>query len=549
MTFENILIMARSTSFFYMTMKIVGFITMSNPIYANSSNGHYRISSTIKNRNNFVSFGKWIIGRSTTNMDDTRDICRNVFQKKQSQIQSMPVKVNNENYFKVQGSEIRNQYKLNDKSMNSVSSSSTIPVRWEDQMVRKLQESCFKISEMAMERGKEFRSKLLLPTKLHQQTIVPTVISQDHEVMNNDDDESKVIVNSLTQPLIDENIWDKLDGTEFQRYPEIWNKLAKIGEKIATHDESNEWIDWNMYSNNENKVLNDGTTIHVWTGKSLKANVRGSHLPWIKTRSLIPFTPNEMVELLLDSKRVKSYNQWSLGRKDCWVANTIVPVLVQQEDVNNNPEEIPSPFSFTKIVKNRVQPPLGAKQMISTTLLHAQPCDSNRDFPSKEQSSNNDNSSTSNNRQTWIVVSRAVGGNAFYESEHDDDVGTSEMLFGINVIQPYDDKHSILTAVTHIYSSAVPTMLAERVGVKSAIKFVQDMRSLKEMALVVAKEKAALVATYTANYSRGQFLDRHEITFKPRSHDNSKLCTITEKNNEYIRVSSVSSESRSNVKG
>ena len=172
----------------------------------------------------------------------------------------------------------------------------------------------------------------------------------------------------------------------------------------------------------------------------------GSQVPFIKTRSIIPLAVEEMVELLLDSSRVKTYNPWSLGRRDCWVADYDA--------------------EHTKIVKNRVQPPFGAKAMVSTTLLHARPAAATEDDGA------------------WIVVSRSVGGFRFAEPD-DATVGRSDILLGVNLLQPVDNESCLLTAVTHVYSSAVPTMLAERLGVQSAVKFVRDMRSLKVAAAVV----------------------------------------------------------------
>ena len=77
------------------------------------------------------------------------------------------------------------------------------------------------------------------------------------------------------------------------------------------------------------------------------------------------------------------------------------------------------------------------------------------------------------------MVSRAIGGTRYHEPD-DDSAGRSDILLGVNLLQPIDASSCQLTAVTHVYSSAVPAMLAERLGVKSAIKFVKDMRSLVE---------------------------------------------------------------------
>lgn len=254
------------------------------------------------------------------------------------------------------------------------------------------------------------------------------------------------VLQAVTQPIIPQDIWDRLSGREFQEHPDLLDDLATMGEDFARNDNSNnEWVDWSPHGSTlDGKLLPDdddgGGAIHVWTGKAKKEGY-GATVPWIKTRSVVPMSPQEMAELLLDSDRVKTYNAWSTGRKDMWTT----------ED------------GLTKIVKNRTQPPIvGSKAVVGITLLHARPLE--------------------HEPGSWLVVSRAVGGGRFFEPDGEDKgAGKSDILLGVNLLQPVagDAESSILTAVTHAYSSGVPTMLAERLGVKSAIKFVKDMRALK----------------------------------------------------------------------
>jgi hypothetical protein len=249
-------------------------------------------------------------------------------------------------------------------------------------------------------------------------------------------DESSML-QALIQTLIPKPVWDQLQGDEFKRFPDLLDGLSKTGEQLARQDFSNLWIDWKIHSSGGDS-LEDGDVL-VWTGKSLKEGY-GSAVPWIKTRSIIPLAADEMVELLMDSSRVTTYNPWSLGRIDCWVAD---------------PDPV-NPTRQTKIVKNRVQPPMGAKPAVSVTMLHARPVAVDG---------------------TWLAISRATGGNLY--PEHDQDaVGTSDILLGVNLIQPVDEDSCMLTAVTHAYSAVMPGMLAERLGVKGALKFVKDIRAL-----------------------------------------------------------------------
>jgi hypothetical protein len=250
-------------------------------------------------------------------------------------------------------------------------------------------------------------------------------------------DESSML-QAMIQTLIPKPVWDQLKGDEFQRFPDLLDGLSQTGEQLARQDSSTNSIDWKIHSSG-GVSLEDGDVL-VWTGKSLKEGY-GSAVPWIKTRSIIPLAADEMVELLMDSSRVTTYNPWSMGRIDCWVAD---------------PDPV-HPTRQTKIVKNRVQPPMGAKPAVSVTMLHARPVAVDG---------------------TWLAISRATGGNLYPELDQDA-VGTSDILLGVNLIQPVDEDSCMLTAVTHAYSAVMPAMLAERLGVKGAIKFVKDIRALR----------------------------------------------------------------------
>jgi hypothetical protein len=244
-------------------------------------------------------------------------------------------------------------------------------------------------------------------------------------------DVKEIVLPAITDPIIDTATWERLTGREFQEHPELMQDLAVMGEQVARVDTSNTWIAWTCHDKQEMDLA--AGDIQTWTGKS-KRDGYGSNLPWIKTRSVVPMTPVEMVDLLMDSSRVTTYNPWSIGREDLWVS----------EDNNS------------KIVRNRTQPPLGSKVMVATTLLHAQQLDDG----------------------AWMLVSRAVGGDVYHDSS-DKNASKSDILLGVNLLEPYSDHSSVLTAVTHVYSSAVPLMLAERLGVKSAVKFVKDIRAAK----------------------------------------------------------------------
>jgi hypothetical protein len=234
--------------------------------------------------------------------------------------------------------------------------------------------------------------------------------------------EEDLLSDALSHPLIREAAWIAQSGEEFQRKPDLVRKLALMGERVATNDGPDEWIKWKLSKD-------DPDGISVWTGKAQKSGCYGSQLPLIKSRSIIPLSCKDMVDLMMDSSKVPVYNTWSMGRKDCWVLD-----------------------DHTKIVQNRVKPPIGSRQLVSTTLLHACPLDND----------------------AWVIVSRAVRG--FPEPE---DASKTEILLGVNLVEPLGDNSCRLTSVNHVYTSGVPTMLAESLGVKSAVKFVNDLRRLR----------------------------------------------------------------------
>ncbi|KAL7578183.1 hypothetical protein ACA910_012615 [Epithemia clementina (nom. ined.)] len=252
----------------------------------------------------------------------------------------------------------------------------------------------------------------------------------------------------LVDPLIPQSLWDRLTGNEFPEHMELLDDLARMGYKLAANDESNDWVAWTRVSSSFKQGLEDGA-IHVWTGRARLRNndsssYYGAAAPFIKSRSIVPMSPMEMIDLMLDSSRVKTYNKWSMGRQDLWKSSN----------------------ERTKIVQNTNKVPVGSKPLRSTTLLHACPVDARMTSKPTTGGSGGD-------QTAWLLLSRATG-----PQPEDKNIGTSDILLGVNLIQPLDDGQSVLTAITHVYSTAVPGVLAEKLGVKSAVKFVKDMRGL-----------------------------------------------------------------------
>jgi hypothetical protein len=249
---------------------------------------------------------------------------------------------------------------------------------------------------------------------------------------------------SVSSPIIPSAAFDEMTGEEFGD-PETVDRLARSGFEMCTQEGStNQWIDFKAHKDTE-KLLQeqdmmtalDQGEVLVYIGKA-KQEGCGSHLPIIKTKSILPLSAQEMAELLLDSSRVKIYNKLSLGRKD-------VRILGE----------------YTKIVCNLTKPPIAKSQMVSVTLMHSRPLEEE------------DQASLDKNKEGYLVVSRAVPG---MMDEDLAELPRNDILLGVNLLQDLGPNECLMTAVTHVYSPALPTMLARGMGVSSAINFVKDIR-------------------------------------------------------------------------
>lgn len=242
-------------------------------------------------------------------------------------------------------------------------------------------------------------------------------------------------VEAMTSPIVPLKVeFDGQTGEEFAD-PEVMDKLVASGLEMATKDQ-NEWIEWKEHSstkklleennNDEMAILEQGEVL-VYVGKSKKEG-HGSNLPIIKTKSILPLSAEAMADLLMDSSKVKIYNKLSLGREDVTTLG-----------------------DGTKVVCNLTKPPIAKSNMVSCTLMHSRKLDDSQHF----------------------VVSRATPGMI---GDENSDLPRNDILLGVNLLQDKGPNECIMTAVTHVYSPALPTILAKKLGVSSAINFVKDIR-------------------------------------------------------------------------
>jgi hypothetical protein len=182
------------------------------------------------------------------------------------------------------------------------------------------------------------------------------------------------------------------------------------------------------------------TDVLVWTG-SFKHGLYGGDLPAIRTAGVVAMSAKGLLDLLVDSSRVKEYNKMSLGRTD---------LQIFQSDMVS---EGPFGKSITKIMKSESKPPMVRKPLVFVSILHA-----------KELIDGSG----------YLIVSRGV--------HHPDEqgCGNSEILMGVNLIRKIDgrDDRCVMINVNHIRSALVPMMIAKRIGVAAAMGFINDLRSL-----------------------------------------------------------------------
>ena len=288
---------------------------------------------------------------------------------------------------------------------------------------------------------------------------------------------SPAILAGIIQPLIPTNIWKSLTGREFF-FPSTLTGLIQTGIKTVL-PQSDEFIDWSPADTKTKKLfeLNDNQAIRnaledddvlVWVGK-FKDEGHGSHLPIVKTTSILPLSPKDMASLLMDSSKVQSYNKMSLGRND---------EVIFQQGINT---EADGPESGAlaidgeaKIVRNLTKPPLSKKLMEFVTVMYARRL--------KPEDNVGVGIMGGDYEDGYAVISRAVSGGKWggiSEEGEESERTRSEILLGMNLIRtvPGEANKSEVTAVTHCNSPSVPKMLAKTVGVKGAVDFVRDIRA------------------------------------------------------------------------
>jgi hypothetical protein len=202
-----------------------------------------------------------------------------------------------------------------------------------------------------------------------------------------------------------------------------------------------------------------GDEVLVWTAQCGHDGY-GSEYPMVRARGLLPTSAYDMIELLLDSNRVKEYNKMSLGREnEHFFAKGV-----------HNPSKCPKTniHGEAKIVRSRSQPPVVRKPVELRLFLHARRLDSgNGDEGAK-----------------YLTIGRSVWENEDGTVDAEATEATRcEMLLSVNLIRDVSyrgEKWCEITSLTHGVSPGIPIFIARKAALMAAEKYIKDIRAVFE---------------------------------------------------------------------
>ena len=227
----------------------------------------------------------------------------------------------------------------------------------------------------------------------------------------------------------------------------MWQPDSKSEKLLKKASGDSEWMKESFSEGLKSASTgsNSSTDILVWSG-SFKHGLYGSEVPAIRSSGIVKTSSKKLMELLVDSTRVKEYNKMSLGRTD----------LVTFD--GNLEEEGPFGKSITKVMRSESKPPM-LSNLALTSILHA------RELSDKSG---------------YLIVSRAVH-RPEEESSTSDSMKT-EIVMGVNLIVDFDSDDGtdqcLMVNVHHMRSPMVPMYIAKKIAVTSAHKFINDVRAL-----------------------------------------------------------------------
>lgn len=211
---------------------------------------------------------------------------------------------------------------------------------------------------------------------------------------------------------------------------------------------------WHACSSDEDYVM-------MWSGCASHKGL-GHDWPIVKARCMVQTSPRMLLDFLMDSSKIQSYNKMSLGRND---------LLTLHDDSHSTATD--SNFGFTgstKIMQSLIKPSVFVKTIETLVLWHARPLATapgacmivtrsvwENDLLQKQESGGAD--------ETHIVPSSN-------SSPHI----RSEMLLGVYLLRPCGEQRCELTHVSHVHTPGIPDLLAKRAAPNAVLNMMRGIQ-------------------------------------------------------------------------
>ena len=210
-----------------------------------------------------------------------------------------------------------------------------------------------------------------------------------------------------------------------------------------------------------------GKDVFVWSSKCTRPG-HGSDYPVMKSRGLIPASARDVVDLIKDSDRVKSYNKMAIGRED---------QAVLTQDVNNSVHCLDTKcpelgvVGEAKIMSSKSQPPLVRKPIELKTLFYA------RQLTPEDGVEMDGVAYITVGRSVWETSAGTTEGSAGSTTR-------CEILLSVNLVREITTKNGEkwceLTSITHAITPGVPMFMGKPLGLIAAENYIKDIRALFE---------------------------------------------------------------------
>ena len=258
-------------------------------------------------------------------------------------------------------------------------------------------------------------------------------------------------VSSVVNALFEIGLDSAMDNSERWVPERSTAKILSQRPEVSENDETGPMGPW------PNAACGD--EVLIWTAQCGHDGY-GSEYPMVRARGLLPTSARDMVDLLLDSDRVKEYNKMSLGRQnEHFFAKGV-----------HNPSKCPKTniHGEAKIVRSRSQPPVVRKPVELRLFLLARRLASETDDEGDK----------------YLTVGRSVWENEDGTVDQEAAEATRcEMLLSVNLIRDISyrgEKWCEITSLTHGVSPGIPIFIARKAALMAAEKYIKDIRAVFE---------------------------------------------------------------------